>query len=336
MAGLDVLSLEIVRDAFQQVGLFFATMASTAFTGIAKVFGWLGNIIAVDLPYLFSSVSPRTMLILFAVVSVVAICAGSYFVCQGFKLMPDAVEEGLESRDFEQLARDNPRTMKGIKYTLTLLGFIYLPVSKIAIQVLACSDKDATMVSMQSAGVNCADVKGFAGLLLVLVTLVVPCVMYALVQRAKPVGSLKDPNMCYDEDGLNLIPFTDHLYQKRLKQDPSQLHSPFLFLYQGFERRWAYYKAALMVVKLLLALPAVLLVGELSAQAAATLVVLIGYAGLVFYTTPYLESRKDKSESCGRVAAVLTVLFGAIAGSNPDGAIFVTVGCGGGSRGRAC
>ena len=320
LAFFDLLDLEILRDAFQTVGLFFSTIASAAFGGIAKIFGNLGNIIAVDLSYVTDSVNPETMLVLLFVVSALSMLVGGCFLCNAFKLLPsgkDEVEQGAEAIDFERLAADNPSTMKWTKRSLTMLGFIYLPVSKISVQVMHCDYRDPAMLKMLGAGYPCdgRGVKFLAFLGLLLVTLIVPVAFAKLVNKAKPRGSLKDPTKCYDEDGLHLVEFSDKMYLKRMKTDPAQVHSPFLFLYSGFERQWSGYKSFVMFVKFLLILPCVVCVGNLQLQAVLSLVVLIGYAAVCLQTTPYIDHRKDKMEAVGRVAAVVTMALALVAGA---------------------
>jgi hypothetical protein len=313
LACLDLLDLEILRDAFQTVGLFFSTIGSAAFGGIARFFGNLGNIVAVDLSYVADSINPETMLILLLVVSGLTMVVGGCFLRNAFKLLPsgaDEVEQGAEAINFEQLAADNPSTMKYTKYALTMLGFVYLPVSKISVQVLHCDYRDPTMLKMLGAGYPCdgGGVKFAAVLGLLLVTIAVPIAFAQLVNKAKPRGSLKDPTKCYDEDGLHLVEFSDKMYLKRMKTDPAQVHSPFLFLYAGFERKWSGYKSVVMVVKFLLVLPCVVFVGNLEAQAILSLLVLLAYAALCLKASPYIDGRKDKMEAVGRIAAVLTVV----------------------------
>ena len=313
LACLDLLDLEILRDAFQTVGLFFSTIGSAAFGGIAKFFGNLGNIVAVDLSYVADSINPETMLILLLVVSGLTMVVGGCFLRNAFKLLPsgaDEVEQGAEAINFEQLAADNPKTMKYTKYALTMLGFVYLPVSKISVQVLRCDYRDPAMLKMLGAGYPCdgGGVKFAAVLGLLLVTIAVPIAFAQLVNKAKPRGSLKDPTKCYDEDGLHLVEFSDKMYLKRMKTDPAQVHSPFLFLYAGFERKWSGYKSVVMVVKFLLVLPCVVFVGNLEAQAILSLLVLLAYAAVCLKASPYIDGRKDKMEAVGRIAAVLTVV----------------------------
>jgi hypothetical protein len=319
LAAVDMLDLEILRDALQQVGLFFSMLGSAAFGGVSKVFGKIGNLVAVDLNYVVPDINPETMLVLLLVFSALTMVVGGCFLRHAFNMLPshaDNLEQGAEAIDFEALANDNPRTMKYTKYALTALGFIYLPVSKIVIQVLHCDYRDPAMAAMREAGYKC-DSGGarFAAVLgLVFVTLGLPLAFRNLVNKAKPVGSLKDPDMCYDDDGVNYVPFTDRMYQRRIKEDPAQVHSPFVFLYKGFERRWSHYKSVVMFFKFLLVVPCVVFVGNLEAQAVVSLLVLIGYAALCHKAAPYIDGRKDKSEAIGRFAACLTVLFALIAG----------------------
>jgi hypothetical protein len=335
----DMLQAEIIRDAFQQIGMFFSSIQIAGFRdGPVKFFGFMYNFVAVDVYFFFKNVDVQVWLGLLAVVSVCTLVAAAYYLCAAFKMLPNELEQGNEAKDFRQLKEENPSTMKGIKYTLTIMGFLYLPISKISIQVVRCSQTDGLITQMNSAGLSCKAVRPIAVALLLVCTLTVPVVYYHLVTRTKPRGSLKDPNMCFDAgktarslhahcaltapcantDGINFVEFTDELYQRRMKEDESQVHSPFLFLYHGYERRWAYYKAVVMVLKLLLALAVIVPSAPIN-QAIVALVVMVVYTSVTAYTTPFIDGRKDKTEMSGKICGCLTLLFAIIAAKASQG-----------------
>jgi hypothetical protein len=121
---------------------------------------------------------------------------------------------------------------------------------------------------------------------------------------------------------LQLVDFTDEMYEDDLRTDPRQLSSPYSFIYADYERKWAFYKVIVMVIKLVLAIIVVAAAGDLIAQTAVSLVVLVLMIGFAFYSTPFLNAQADSMEISGRIANAFTVLFGMIGSEQvvPDSA----------------
>ena len=109
---------------------------------------------------------------------------------------------------------------------------------------------------------------------------------------------------------MQLVDFTDEMYEDDLRTDPRQLASPYCFIYADYERRWAFYKVIVMIIKLLLAILVVALTDRVVVQTAISLVVLIVMIGFAFYSTPFLNAQADTMEISGRIANAFTVFFG--------------------------
>jgi len=109
---------------------------------------------------------------------------------------------------------------------------------------------------------------------------------------------------------VQLVDFTDEMYEDDLRTDPRQLASPYCFIYADYERKWAFYKVIVMIIKLLLAILVVALSDKVIIQTAISLLVLIVMIGFAFYSTPFLNAQADTMEISGRIANAFTVFFG--------------------------
>ena len=109
---------------------------------------------------------------------------------------------------------------------------------------------------------------------------------------------------------LQLVDFTDEMYEDDLRTDPRQLASPYCFIYADYERKWAFYKVVVMIIKLILAVLVVALSDKVVLQTCISLGVLVVMIGFAFYSTPLLNSQADTMEISGRIANAFTVFFG--------------------------
>ena len=71
--------------------------------------------------------------------------------------------------------------------------------------------------------------------------------------------------------------YTDHMYNMDLMTDPAQLKCPYLFLYKGYERRWAYYQVLVMIFKFIICIPVIIFWNNTMIQTLLTLLLLAMY-----------------------------------------------------------
>lgn len=242
------------------------------------------------------------------------------------RIRPDLGRDGPAGNNWVRVADESPKTVRAIYWTLQTALFLYLPVSRVAIQVMAC---DASLSgTLANIGLSCSvnketgakecDCAGWAeypifaaiaGLLFVVFTLGVPAFTLVMIRRNRPRGVRGHEGKVFDEDGY-LVEYRDEMYHEDVTKDVNQVKCPYQFLYRGYERRWAYYKVFVMVFKLLLALPVVLLATTPSAQGAASMLLLAVFAFASLYTAPFVNPVADSMEASTRVSSFFTVLFG--------------------------
>lgn len=165
---------------------------------------------------------------------------------------PRPRSEGHEAKSWRDKAKENPKTLKFVKYTIYAGITLYLPISRTAFQLLQCAPQLAS--SLSKLGVDCSTgtcqcsdweyydaARGAAVLLILLVTVALPLYTAFLITRNKPRGSPEDPEKRYDEFG-DLVDYTDDMYNDDVLKTPDQQACPYQFLYKGYERKWAFYK----------------------------------------------------------------------------------------------
>ena len=146
-----------------------------------------------------------------------------------------------------------------------------------------------------------------AALIIFCFGVVLPVWVYELINENKPVGSVEDPEICYDAEG-NLIPYTDRMYALDLKSKPQQ-SSPYLFLYDGYERNWAHYKVIVMMFKLSVALFVVAFHWAPLYGAMVVCFVQVAFAGVSFYATPFLSDNCDRMDAAGRITCIIVIVL---------------------------
>ena len=67
------------------------------------------------------------------------------------------------------------------------------------------------------------------------------------------------------------------MYNMDLMTDPAQLKCPYLFLYKGYERRWAYYQVLVMIFKFIICIPVIIFWNNTMIQTLLTLLLLAMY-----------------------------------------------------------
>eukprot|EP00753_Platysulcus_tardus_P017597 PLAT6443.10.p1 GENE.PLAT6443.10~~PLAT6443.10.p1 ORF type:complete len:1759 (+),score=1054.57 PLAT6443.10:35-5311(+) len=298
-AVFDFVNFDIVRDFFQTAGLYFSQLGANALAGAKALWGNISGIIALDFTFVFN-VPPEIWVPVLIVAGIIALIGLLCVLRQSFKLLPDAIRDGHEVRDWETLREEASKTTKAIQITLTVLTSLYLPLSRSSLVLL----RDGVPAGQEALLL-------VAGLVTVIVTIGLPIFCAYMINRSKPVGSLENPDITHDEDGME-VPYTDEMYDLDVNTDPNQVNCPYQFLYKGYERRWAFYKVAVMVLKLALVLPAIMLPSTTS-RTIGTLVVLAIYTALSTLTRPFIKSSSDIMDGSGRVTALVTVVCALIA-----------------------
>ena len=332
---LDLIKIEVIRDFFQFLGLFISNLASGAMESANVVFGRIANIISFDLSFVVPSISPTVIYVIIAIFAIIIIIAYGWALWATSSMQADEIRQGKEAENFDKLIETKKRTITAVKYILTAAFSAYLPVSRSAIQVLRCDSTMGRALKDLGTGITCETVSGAGVLgdrevckcsewdqysvlqvlmviLLLAFTVALPLWTYRLIQKNKPVGSREDPTKRYDEDG-ELVDYTDAMYQDDLRTDPRQIHSPYLFLYKGYESKWAFFKVFIMVVKLLFATILIVLTESILAQGLATLGLQAAVTAFAFYSTPFLNPQADTMETSGRVTNFFVTLFALIA-----------------------
>lgn len=199
------------------------------------------------------------------------------------------------------------------------------PTPNPSLQILACESNLSKSLSELDSNLKCtkdADTgvwscecsdwdlyglfQGIAIFILLFFTLGLPLYTMWLIRRNKPTGSPEDPSKRYNEDG-ELVDYTDDMYFQDVTHNLDQVACPYSFLYKGYERRWSSYKVWVMVMKLLVVLPVVFLFEKQVAQALVTLLILIVFAAMSMFTTPFVNPHADVMDISGRVSTAATV-----------------------------
>lgn len=321
-AVFDFVKFDIFRDFFQTLGLFFATMASEAMAAAKTIWGNLSGLINIDWGYVFNLNSDVIIYVLIGVAAILILGAFFWMKCVALKYNPDEIRDGHEVTTWDQQAEERKKTVKAIKLILTASLSAYLPVSRVVFQIMFCNSSIIMTLNSLIKGAAIQDGKCwdsdiylyffiFAIFLLFSYTLTLPFFCYRIIRDSRPVGSVKDPNMRYDEDGI-AQPYTDAMYNEDVLKNPKYAKSPFQFMFKGYERKWSYYKVIVMVFKFLLVLPVIVLAGNVVGQGIVTIAILAAFGAYSKYTSPFISRTADHMDFAGRVAALVTVVCGVV------------------------
>ncbi len=167
----------------------------------------------------------------------------------------------------------------------------------------------------ETACATCENVENYTAFMMLAVlilggvTIALPVQVGALIYRNAPVGSDEDPNSRFDADGVNRVPYSDRMYAEDLEK-PDMLANPYLFLFEGFERKYQQYEVIVMATKFFLMLPCVLLATRPTLQALGTLVVVLVSAGMTCRTAPFLDDLADREDQVGKATNAMTIALG--------------------------
>jgi len=315
-----LLRIEIFRDFAQTISLFFSnlyTEIESQMTKFAKViFGGVSNLVAIDVAEALQSEAFVTIglyiLLVAASVSFILCAFVLYKSIYGHQ-SKNEIRDGHEARTWTEIEKKSRYTVKFTTYAITGCLTVYLPVAKFCIELITESQNSLLVNKLSSLSPeNKTELligKFISVILLLFFVIPLPIVFYRLIQNNKPSGSPENPDIVYDVDGI-AVPFDDKAYHRMIENDPDQQKCPYISLYKGFERRWAYYKVVQLLFKLLLAVSLIALTG--ASQAYVSFAIYTSLACVSFYTTPFVDEMNDVMDSVGRIAAIVTGAGGVI------------------------
>jgi hypothetical protein len=337
-AGVDWVKFDIIRDFFQTVSLFFATIGSAVMTSAKTVWGNVSNAISFDINFIVPSIPPYVIYAILGALAVLMLILFIFFTRFALRDTADEIRQGNEAKTWDKLKKERGNYVLFLKYTLIALVSAYLPVSRVCIQILACETSMAKTIrsigitdaipctngTLPDSGLyteyytcDCNAWKPYGALaagaviLLAVYTVGFPFFAYRIIQRNVPSGSREDPTRRFNADGV-MVEYTDKMYVHDLTHDPRQQSNPFLVLYNGYERRWCFYKVVQMVFKLAIMVPVLVLWNKVVIQSAVTLVILAAFFTFASISRPFVSRVSDTMDLAGRITAFLTVLFGLI------------------------
>jgi hypothetical protein len=319
LALIPMLRVEIFRDFGQLAGVMFGSAYKDAegfMLATTSIFGGIFNVMTVNLGAALQT--EAAAFIGFLVVFIVgAVCVGLYvWLITGSgvtKMAEDEVREGNEAIPFAEIAKTKKNTVFVATTTITLSASAYLPVCQACAQILFC-DKNAYLIQQINGKCSGNAYTGMSALAVVLIlgfVIPLPIFLGVMIERFKPKGSPKNPDIAYDQDGEE-VPFDDKVYNEIVEHDVNQQMVPFRSLYQGFEKDYSQWKVAMMVYKVLFVLPTIALSATASPAAlAAFQVVLVTLQFfLVSQLAPFIDPMNDHMDFAGRLTGIVVGIGG--------------------------
>ncbi|KAG7388237.1 hypothetical protein PHYPSEUDO_012895 [Phytophthora pseudosyringae] len=327
-----LLRIEIVRDFFQIAGLFFDGLYDPVLEffrqyhppdWVWQMIRWLRNIynvLALDASKLLRYISDSWSVVGTAIfLSSILLMHLMYLVVviRFWWTMPrtaDKVRHGHEATTWATYAIQNARTTKLTTVFITVVLTLYLPLTKLAFNVLVVThdpnSADAKLVKFVTQyrdGPYWFFFPLEAILLLITFTLSLPVLLVWSIWKNRPSGSLENEDFTFDLDGEK-VAFDDKVYTELVSSDPSQLGCPYRSLYAGFERNWSIYKVLQMVAKILMAL---IVVAAAKSFKTSGLMISISYFFVVVlskYSQPFIDPFDDTMEFFSKFTALTTVV----------------------------
>eukprot|EP00386_Alphamonas_edax_P004953 GDKI01015574.1.p1 GENE.GDKI01015574.1~~GDKI01015574.1.p1 ORF type:complete len:1029 (+),score=214.61 GDKI01015574.1:174-3260(+) len=318
----NLVTFEIIRDYWQVMSLFFSGVANAMPSAFRAFYGNVAQFFNICFSCWFTSVSSlmnehRRDLSrgLFIVKFLVGFIFSILFYVKA--RTPNQLRFGLETKTWEQ---DRSRA-RIVGWALVVITTLYLPLARDCMDIFSCD------LSMFGPNDDCNTSTGWVGILWVLalgcfliILIPMPIVLAVLVKNNKPKIKL------YDEEGnVKVGGFNDDDYRRALAKDVS----PFRSLYDAYERKWAFFKVVIMVVKVVLVVPVALLVPTnriggrtedaepnnqlMRAQSITLLVILGSYCIMTVMSTPFLDPFNDILDGAARVTHLAIALIGLLA-----------------------
>ncbi len=324
-ALIPLIRVEILRDFMQMMSVVFSTCfrgAKGAAFATYAFFGSLCNIVAIN----FGAIAGSKEAEIFGIVIVVVIalmCLGGYVWMIYFSgilqmAMENKVRDGAEARSFSEMAKEKSQTVWLVTQVLTGSLSIYLPVNTLVWQIFLCDQSSALVHAVDKKCTGNSNLQGLATMLLLTVVLTFPVFCYFCVERFKPKGSPRNPEITYDQDGME-VPFDDKVYNELVENDIDQQLQPFRMLYRGFERKASSYKIGLMAFKALVVLATIIFATSLSVTGAAAFqffVLLIQLLAMSYYM-PFVNPTDDLMDVQGRITGSFIAFSGIFIAAYP-------------------
>ena len=220
LSVFDWVKLDVFRDFFQVIGLFFGGIS---WPNSFKAIGSFAATSAIDIRVWITSLSPLVFFWINALTSLACYGVFYYVSRQGD---PNSLEDGLEVKNW---VSRNKRAIQAQHYVLWVAISLYLPVSRNAWRVFTCNH----LYEAEFAD-GCYTGNFWVYFIVALITTAaisgyMPYQCYQLIQYNKP------EEVSFDEEGREKN-YTDEDYRQDLDRDKS----PYTFLYKGYERKWAF------------------------------------------------------------------------------------------------
>lgn len=327
LALIPMLRVEIFRDFGQIAGVMFGSAYGDAkgfMYATMSIFGGVFNVMTVNLGAALQT--EAAAFIGFLIVFIAgAVCVGLYiWLVAGSgvtEMAEDEVREGNEAIPFADIAKEKKKTVFLATATITLSASAYLPVCQACAQILFC-DKNAYLIQQINGKCSGHAYTGMSALAVLLVlgfVIPLPIFLAVMIERFKPKGSPRNPDIAYDQDGEE-VPFDSKVYNELVEHDVNQQMVPFRSLYQGFEKDYSQWKVMMMVYKVFFVLPTI----ALSATATPTILslfqlVLVALQFLlVSQMAPYIDPMNDHMDFGGRLTAIVVAVGGICVAVAPD------------------
>jgi hypothetical protein len=317
-ALFDLVKFEIFRDFMQIISLFFAGLAQRLPKSFRDFWGNVADLFSICWSCWMDS--HGFAVALFFIKALIVLVLGNIFLYRARRSEAHDQTQGLEAVKWSQRSAAEHRF---VRINALVLTSLYLPVARDVLQIWTC---DIVFVPRdESCNNGLHNFMIFVSIVLAInYLLLVPYMFYVVIQRNKPKERF------YDEEGelrKGAVAYTDADYRADLIKDKS----PYKSLYESYERKWAFYKVIGMVMKVVLVLPATLLVasnsiggritpedpefdsgdrGLLLAQSILTFIVLGIYAGLAWSSRPFLRNSDDALDGLSRFTCLVTAFFG--------------------------
>ena len=324
VALIPLIRVEILRDFLQMMSVVFSTCFSQA-VGAAYAtyafFGSLCNIVAVNFGSIANSEEAEVVGIV-VIVIVALICMLGYiwmiFLSDIAHMTSDTIRDGAEARSFSEMAKEKSQTVWLVTQILTASLSIYLPVNTVVWQIFLCDQSNVLVHAVDKKCEGNAGLFALALMLFLTVVLTLPAFCYICVERFKPTGSPRNPEITYDQDGME-VPFDDKVYNELVEHDINQQLQPFRMLYRGFERKASSYKVGIMVFKGFVVLLTVAIAKYSSVTGAASFqfMVLLVQLLAMSYFMPFVNPTDDYMDVMGRVTGTFVAFSGMFVASYP-------------------
>ncbi|KAG7388241.1 hypothetical protein PHYPSEUDO_012899 [Phytophthora pseudosyringae] len=335
-----LLRVEIARDYIQTAGLFFAGLFVPVIAYVSDLdvgnnmrqilwgFSRFYDVFAVDVSaFLQVPTAATNVFVFFLIMGILAVWVSYLWFLKTGRHMHSRVVEvrhGHEATTWAALAVRQATRVKMFTYVITACLTVYLPLTRLCLDVLAASaapdmdDRDYENGAVDLVVARFKDGSGWwlavlmAIVVLLSFTCTLPVMFYIAIKRNQPTGSHENANMTHNLDGEK-VEFTDKVYARLVARDPSQLRCPYRSLYAGFGQRSSHYKVVQLAVKIALAFLIVVTTRSSSGLRGGFVCAL--YIFVVIFTVrgkPFTDPMNNVQEISSKLAAFTTCFCAAV------------------------